>query len=909
MEAFSLVGKMKLDGSKEVEQQLQKTKASLESVAKGLKVAGAALTAVGVAGLKLSSDARKLNAELSTTAITLGASTKEMRDLALATTNVTFPLQSVIDTFDILAKAGVKDTAVLQDAATAFDTLGDAVGSNAETMADVLIPAFKALGEDIPQTTEELDKFTWLAEHTTTTIEEFGSVMNYVAMYGENLNVSLDDMVAIMAVLESKGKGGATATRLFRTAVNQASDGAVTLNEALGISQSEIDAFREEIDSATGSTQQYADAANTQYGIMDKLKQKWNEVALVIGSFLEPLEGVLAGFTALGPVLLSASLILPKLSVAIAAVRGAFSAMLGPVGLAVTAIGALAAGIAALIWKTKSSGPALDKWQAALDKARKRLEELKEAGDFTSDEVNRLTERIEILERALSRYDTVAKDAEVTEWNYVEALRQHASLSDELEQGQIDVAKAAKKLNEAVTETRGELFALQQQYLFDNLLKRTEEAAGDLTAEMGGLEASLKEHLFTMDDWSAAYAAADDAQKAMIDGWREEKVALDEFNATLADAEAELANAETAYNDAVITQAGYKDSLDKANIALSLLERELPLAEAKLKTYSDAIEDATTEVSKWEQSMADAKAELYDLASPNLEGMKEFEDQIFKIDQEIKQLELAKLQGVEVLDTGVAVDDQIAALRDSRRELELQRDLKFDPLIKEFEDATDAALGLNEEILPEDVRNRIAELAKSIGPEGEIGIGLADANTKLETQTGLYNDQLPIVEELRQRTINWQTEVDTLNEKITDALDVKQDAVDLKTDVVGALKGIEQDGGVHLDATQEKLTELLQSGERALAVLNEINRLQGGTSSYVTSPPYASPSIPQMDTGGIVRGPGLFSVGAGVTEIVRAPGSGVVISGNNFYVRDEADIDAIAQSLVRQIRLRTGLKV
>jgi hypothetical protein len=72
----------------------------------------------------------------------------------------------------------------------------------------------------------------------------------------------------------------------------------------------------------------------------------------------------------------------------------------------------------------------------------------------------------------------------------------------------------------------------------------------------------------------------------------------------------------------------------------------------------------------------------------------------------------------------------------------------------------------------------------------------------------------------------------------------------------------------------------------------------------------AAAAVPVMDTGGLVRGPGLFAVGAGVREIVREPsgsGSGVTITGNNFYIREEADVTRVARELerMRQSRERT----
>lgn len=364
MNVFELFGQLKLEGASTVKKELSETEAHAKKVKDAMKLMGVAFTAVGAAGLKLVSSARKINAELGQTALTLNISTKEMRDLALATTDVSFPLESVKNTFELLARAGIRNTEEMRKSSKAFDALADATGSSAEVVAEILIPALKAMGVELPTTSAELDKFTWLTKNTTTELADFGSVMDYVAIYGEELNVSLEDMIAIMAVLESQGKGGATATRIFRTAVTQAASGTLSLNEALGVTQEEINHFRQEMEGAVGITDKYAEVANEQFGIMDKLKQKFSELTLVTGSFLTPLEPILAAMTALGPamIVLSSATAMQTLktvahTVAISArtivmgiataAQWAFNVAVSanPIGLIILAIAALVTGI------------------------------------------------------------------------------------------------------------------------------------------------------------------------------------------------------------------------------------------------------------------------------------------------------------------------------------------------------------------------------------------------------------------------------------------------------------------------------------------------------------------------------------------------------------------------------------
>lgn len=326
------------------QKEADKTKLAWDALSKGLKTAGLGMAAAGGAGLAMVNQTRPLNAQLSGTAITLGTTTDRMRDLTLSTTNVTFPLQSVISTFDLLTRAGVRDQEQLVNTANAFDALADATGSSAEVVADILIPAYKSLGEKLPESADEMDRFTWLTKNTTVDLSEFGSVMQYVAMYGEGLNVTIDDMIGIMAGLEAKGISGSAATRLFRTAVNEAKDGTISLNDALGLTDDQIAGYVEQMKGSEGITTQYADALNQQFGLMDKVKQKFSELTLKASGFLEPMEPLLAGMTGFGTMLAALPNLVGPASKAIGGVAGAIKNIPGAldkVGAGAKALGSV----------------------------------------------------------------------------------------------------------------------------------------------------------------------------------------------------------------------------------------------------------------------------------------------------------------------------------------------------------------------------------------------------------------------------------------------------------------------------------------------------------------------------------------------------------------------------------------
>jgi len=265
---------------------------------------GAAMTGAGLAIVALADDARRTNATLGTTGIQLGKTTEEMRNLALSTTNVTFPLENVTATFDLLTRAGMRDTEQLKATATAFDTLGDAIGMSAQDVTDIMIPAFNAFGIELSDAGDYTDSFTYLVRNSTIDLGDFSTVMNYLAEDIGALGLSVDDTVGVMLALQEKGIQGTAATRLFRTAVSQAEGDTTKLYEALGITAEAVGGYSSDIKQADGYTQKFADAQNKQYGTMDNLKQMYDEFKLSAGSALEPVEGMGAAMAAGGPLIL-----------------------------------------------------------------------------------------------------------------------------------------------------------------------------------------------------------------------------------------------------------------------------------------------------------------------------------------------------------------------------------------------------------------------------------------------------------------------------------------------------------------------------------------------------------------------------------------------------------------------------
>lgn len=281
----------------------------ITGVKKQLAVMGGAMIAAGVAGLKLASDARQVNAQLGQLAITTGLSKNQLRDMVTGMTDVSTSIQEITATLTALTRAGITNASQLEYSAKAFDALGDAIGLSADAVAEMLVPAFKALGMEIPTSVSSLDQFTWLVKNTQVELSDFASAMDYIAIYGDRLNISMEQVIGILAILQDRGIQGSRAMRAFRGAIIEATDSNRSLNDVLNISGDELNNYINIIGTeAAGATKKYADAAGEQYGIMAKLKTAWADIALKMGGALEPIEPLLTGMTAIGTTMVALSM-------------------------------------------------------------------------------------------------------------------------------------------------------------------------------------------------------------------------------------------------------------------------------------------------------------------------------------------------------------------------------------------------------------------------------------------------------------------------------------------------------------------------------------------------------------------------------------------------------------------------
>ncbi len=884
-------------------QQLQTNiKANCEKLQKSIMTIGIGMTAVGVAGTKLVDSTKELNARLGGVGITIGKTTKEMRDLALKTTDVGLPLREVINIFDALSRAGMRSTEDMQATAKAFDALSHVTSGSADTMTEMLLPAFKALGMELPKSADDLDSLSWLAKNTMVTLEDFASAMSYVAREGAGkLNVTMNDMVALLAVLESRGITGSAATRTFRSAVTEAANSGRSLNDVLKISQTEIAGYNKKLADSAGITKKYADQAETQYGFLDKLKQKFSEVALSLGTFLEPFDSLLGSMALIGPAIVGLTMLIPKIKIAFEALKLMFTgvklsavAMWGAITLGVS----LAIAAAIELWQN---------WDKVTEFFRRVwtnikiffLTGIKGILDALSNFTRFIPGLNKVVDEAREKLATMidaekikkaSNEAIKASKDRIEALEEEKSKLDEKHQAEIDAINeefgdyaeiADFKIKEAKEVQKGEAEALDRQIV------DAEKAHAELLRQEKGYSEKLLEELnnrvqVRRDALDKERADAQSAHDKEVDDLRKKYGVLEGYD------------------------EDYTETLmDSARRAREEREKEIDKEmDAKRAAYDESIEMINREYDERLKLIdSEAAAEISGLNEQidAIRRQQESEDKVREAaaDAEKKAELQARVAGAKTDEERIAAQRDLA---DFMRQLEAKtRREERDALVDSLRNQIDAIRASAQE---EKDRLREEQDAKIAAEKAKLDATLATLQAEKDgLDTALQTELVRLEKERQEYEATAKTRLDTTLKRIAD----ENAALDKQLE--GELAKIRK----HVDDINAATAQLQPRTVSITTVHQDI----AGTGFGVSG-------LPKMAGGGIIPEPTLlyglrslrpYAVAgeAGIERVSPMGGASQTvyldIHVDNMNVRNDQDVDRIGQAIVDRIRARTGVKI
>jgi len=311
------------------------------SVQKAGMMAAAAFAAVGAGALALIDKSLEMNAQLEVTGYLVGQTGEELRELALDLSNVTFELDSVVNSLRYLSRTQLVSNEMLGETATAWDTMGDSAGMAGEKVMQLLIPAFIMFDKSIEKPMDTFDMFTNIINTSTTELANLGRVISSSGQYINELGLSFEDLFIAIKGLAEGGEMGRGIMSKLSTAMSEATTGTKSFWEILGFTREEMAHYLDEMDEWKGSTQDIADLMNTQYSLFDRAKQQLEDYGFMAGSAFQSLEWLFGALTALAPIILIFAVNTKLATLAVTGLGAAVRFAMGPFGLLLLALGAL----------------------------------------------------------------------------------------------------------------------------------------------------------------------------------------------------------------------------------------------------------------------------------------------------------------------------------------------------------------------------------------------------------------------------------------------------------------------------------------------------------------------------------------------------------------------------------------
>jgi hypothetical protein len=276
-----------------------------KAIAQNWKAAAAGIAAAGVGLEAMARQARDTNVELEQMAIAMDTDAETLRQLALETSNVTFPLKDVTQLFKLAGQQGLETGAQLQEFATFWDTVADAINGNAVALAENAI-GLQAFGVAVGNEAEAMAALGFIQSDTTAGVEKFLQTLTKLAPDAEKVGVSINEMAAIIGILEKRGLSGRVAIAELNQVMTTA-EGREDFLRGMNLNNKELQAMVGNVEAAEGKIQDMANVVMENMTMTERATHALKEFAFQHGELMQaasmlsgPLMAIATGITAIG---------------------------------------------------------------------------------------------------------------------------------------------------------------------------------------------------------------------------------------------------------------------------------------------------------------------------------------------------------------------------------------------------------------------------------------------------------------------------------------------------------------------------------------------------------------------------------------------------------------------------------
>ena len=213
---------------------LQKAGGKIESAGKSLLPVTAAVTGVGMAGLKVASDFEKAMSGVQAITGATGEDFERLREVAIdlgATT--AFSSGEVADAMTEMAKAGWSTTQIIEGMAGVLDATA-ASGESLGTVATIVADAITGFGLAAKDSGRVADLMTQAANSGTIGVSDLGESYKYVAPLAQSMGLSIEDVTTALSAMSMAGIKGSQAGTSLRTVLANMAKPSSTVADAMG---------------------------------------------------------------------------------------------------------------------------------------------------------------------------------------------------------------------------------------------------------------------------------------------------------------------------------------------------------------------------------------------------------------------------------------------------------------------------------------------------------------------------------------------------------------------------------------------------------------------------------------------------------------------------------------------------
>ena len=231
--------------------KLQDVGSKVEGVGKSLLPVSAAVTGIGVAGLKVATDFEKAMSGVQAITGATGAEFEKLRETAIdlgATT--AFSSGEVAEAMTEMAKAGWSTTQIIDGMAGVLDATA-ASGESLATVSTIVADAITGFGLSAKDSARVADLMTQAANSGTIGVSDLGESYKYVAPLAQPIGLSIEDVTTALSAMSMAGiKGSQAGTSLRTVLANMAkpSDTVANAMEDLGIEIANADGSFKSLD-------------------------------------------------------------------------------------------------------------------------------------------------------------------------------------------------------------------------------------------------------------------------------------------------------------------------------------------------------------------------------------------------------------------------------------------------------------------------------------------------------------------------------------------------------------------------------------------------------------------------------------------------------------------------------------